>query len=270
MMRNLADRLGPTDTPYAIYKGDPGGFARDVLGIHLWSKEDSRTGDQEGQLEIALAAASGQEQISIASGRSSGKTFFLAFLAVWWINTRPDSVVLTTAPTGDQVRNQVWREIRNLYATSLKPLLGECLTTELHIGPLWFGYGRSTTDADRFRGAHARGGFLLLMDESVGIITDLWTAATGFSTTGGGCWVAAANPTKNRCDFQDTFKDDNDWMNFQIDCTKVPEDRVGDKWLEARRKEWGGDLCEQNPLWRAYVRGLPPIEDEDALVEQTL
>jgi len=74
----------------------------------------------------------------------------LSFLA-----TRKDAVVVTTAPTGHQVKNLLWGEIGRMHASAKLPLPGEPDMTQLRIGPKWYALGISTDKPGRFQGFHA-------------------------------------------------------------------------------------------------------------------
>src|SRR5690625_2523935 len=89
------------------YYNDPAGFAKDVLGIHLWSL----------QQEIAENILK-TKRTAVKAGHGVGKSYLASILAIWWIATRikhgADKVlVVRTAPTYAQVHGVVWEHIRN-------------------------------------------------------------------------------------------------------------------------------------------------------------
>ena len=87
------------------YRDDPIRWAQDVLGVTLWSK----------QKEI-LQSIVQNKKTAVKSCHSIGKTFISAVAVCWWISTRPNSMVRSTAPTSYQVHELLWEEIRKMHA----------------------------------------------------------------------------------------------------------------------------------------------------------
>lgn len=100
------------DRRKAKYRTDPVLWAKDILGVDLWWK----------QQEIAYAIARGKKKsVAVRAGHGVGKSFLSAVLVCWWIDTHPlgSSFVATTAPSAAQVKAILWREIRGLMAISI-------------------------------------------------------------------------------------------------------------------------------------------------------
>jgi hypothetical protein len=89
------------------YAADPGLWARDKLGVHLWSK----------QVQIAESVRD-HRQTAVQSCHGVGKSFLAAQLVAWWLDIHPpgEARVVTTAPTGDQVKAILWSEINGAFA----------------------------------------------------------------------------------------------------------------------------------------------------------
>ena len=70
-------------------------------------------------------AVAEHDRIAVRSGNGPGKTWTAAKLGLWFFVTRPKSIVVTTAPTWQQVQRILWKEIRaNISkAPILKPFL---------------------------------------------------------------------------------------------------------------------------------------------------
>ena len=62
---------------------------------------------------------------------------------------RPDAIVITIAPTGHQVRNILWREIRRVYHQNAELVGGTLLRTSLELGDKHFAQGLSTDTPER-------------------------------------------------------------------------------------------------------------------------
>src|SRR5882757_3345428 len=87
------------------WRHDPAAWARDH-GIELWSGQDG-----------ILTAVATHDRVAIRSCHDSGKSFAMAVLVAWWLDVHPpgQARVVTTAPTGDQVRGILWNEINALW-----------------------------------------------------------------------------------------------------------------------------------------------------------
>src|ERR1041385_6585970 len=125
---------GPRDPePLRDYVDDPGGFARDILGVTWW----------QVQLEIALSVRD-NPRTAVAACYASGKTFVAACIALWWLCTRRPALVVTTAPTGRLVKLLLWREIRKLHRRAKRRLPGRPLQLKLEISDDWIAFGFSS------------------------------------------------------------------------------------------------------------------------------
>ena len=82
-------------------RDDPARFQEEVLGRTLWSK----------QVEVCEAMARSPITV-VPAGRAVGKSFLLAGTVLWWLYTRPGSLVITTGPDHRQVVSVLWKEIR--------------------------------------------------------------------------------------------------------------------------------------------------------------
>src|SRR5262249_40864066 len=81
---------------------DPVAYAREVLGVRLWAK----------QIEILQALTRPPHKVLVLSGHNVGKTFVAGVAVNWWYDTRNPGVAITTAPTNQDVRDLLWKEIR--------------------------------------------------------------------------------------------------------------------------------------------------------------
>src|SRR5262249_9106491 len=94
--------LGEGEGDYSVYREDPSGFARDVLGVTWTPKQE----------EIALSLLAPPYRTLVKASHNVGKTHLAAGVALWWHCTRRPSIVLSTAPKLDQVKKLLWKEIR--------------------------------------------------------------------------------------------------------------------------------------------------------------
>ena len=59
---------------------------------------------------------------AVRSCHSSGKTYTLAQILLWWLVRWPDGIAVTTAPTDRQVEKLLWGEIHKAIARCPYPL----------------------------------------------------------------------------------------------------------------------------------------------------
>ena len=197
-------------------------FMQDVLGVESL---------EEYQIEKMLKPIAKYNRVSIAATHSVGKTWTMARIALWFASCYKDSKVITTAPTGRQVRKLLWGELHSAYTKSKHPLGGKLLTTEWQIGPDWYVMGFSPQkeagsesreqSGSSFQGFHADY-ILIIFDEATGIPTDIWKMAEGLLTSGKIVkFVAIANPTTRSSEFFKTFSDPT-WFNVYLSCFDSP------------------------------------------------
>lgn len=131
---------------FSAYAQDELGFCQKILGARLW----------HAQREI-ITKLSTHRFVAVRSGRKAGKTETAALATLAFLYTGK-TVVLTTAPTGRQVRDVLWQRVGSIWskARARHPSLsGELGTTRLTIGPEHYALGIATNSPDRFQGWHA-------------------------------------------------------------------------------------------------------------------
>jgi len=258
--QQLDSRLGlKPDAPFPQYVNDPVGFARDVLGFSPWGKQE----------EIGAALVSDQ-RVTVVSCNGAGKTCWAGRLVPWFLMTRTDAVVVTTAPTWHQV-NLLWREVRSAYADATYQLRGDVMTSRWDIGPNWYGMGLSTDKEERFQGFHARGsepggpgGLLVIVDEASGVADHIYDAMRGYLTSPN-CYVLLIG-NGNRADgaFHDSHER-GDWTRFSIDAHDVPPEIISRDWISEQGEHYG----EQSPQYMVRVLGkFPPRGGDYQLVPE--
>lgn len=149
--------LAPAD-----YRSRPLEFCRDILGVPV----------HETMAEMLMSVRD-HHNTAVKACHKSGKTFTAACLVHWWLLTRVDSVVITTAPTETLVQDLLWRDVRATYDNALVDGLypSPPLTSEIHIGPKWYALGLTAKkeNSGNFQGWHAPGGVLYIIDEAAAV-----------------------------------------------------------------------------------------------------
>ncbi len=240
------------------YRADPAAFCREVLGGDApWSR----------QLEV-LESVRDHRRTAVRSGHGVGKSWTVARAALWWLYTRPRSVVISTAPTERQVREVLWREIARACRNATMPLGGKMLTSKIHLDDDWFAMGVSTDEAERFQGFHSEH-LLVVFDEAAGIPRRMWEAAEGMLSSAGSRMLAVGNPTAPSGAFHAACTSGS-WRSLRIGCDEAAGEAarlglrrlVSTEWIEERRRDWGAD----SPVYMSRVLGEFPPTAEAGLV----
>lgn len=282
----------------AAYKTDPVLWAKEVLGIHLWSK----------QREVAYSMLA-NKRTAVKSCHNAGKSKLAAILACWWVAVHPigQAIVVTTAPTYQQVHGILWREIgkhHELAANNGSPLPGNITASDkwniIHNGTLFqAGWGRKPADTNihGFQGVHERY-VLVIVDEACGINESLWTAIEAITTTGDARILAIGNPDDPNTQFGKIFNDPQiktEWVHHTISAFDTPNltkpfendptsqyyqraqfDKdfpdelrplmLQPETVESWRVQWG----ELDPRWKAKILGEFPDQSENSLFSQAV
>ena len=254
---------------------DPAMFAATFLKDDLWPL----------QQEIIRAIAT-DPLVSVKACHASGKTYLAAQAALWWIARYPeDGMVVTTAPTWNQVEKLLWGEVHTSWAKSAWPF-PKPTNTELKVSHRNFAMGLSTDEGDRFQGFH--GTILIIIDEATGVRQSIFEAIEGIRAGGKVHVLMLGNPTVAAGRFFDAFKSPL-WTKFTIDAFDTPnfdgvtEDDIAAlpsdpteltaeqvAWLDVcprpylitRRFVWEkyNDWGPDSPIYQSRVRGRFPTD----------
>lgn len=247
--------------PLHGYRDDPVGFCRDILGVTLWSGSDI---GGAGQVEIMLAVLD-HERVSVAACYASGKTFTAACLVLWWIYTRRPAMVITTAPTGRQVKTLLWRDIRKLHKRAKVRLAGRILQTALHIAEDWWGMGFASDAPNSVAGLHEAENVLFIEDEAAGMEAHVVEGFEGITASEGSRHLKIGNPICDKGPFLDSHvhpEESQRWCKLSIDAEDTPNVRAGRvvvpglitrEWVADKRHRW----LERGllHLWETRVKG---------------
>lgn len=256
------DSVGSFAVDYSI---NPVQWARDRAGDFLWSK----------QREI-MEAVRDYPRVAVRSCHSTGKTATAGRVAAWWIDAHPpgEAFVLTTAPTGPQVKALLWREINRLHAKA--GLEGYTNLTEWYIEAngnselVAFGRKPSEYSEAAFQGFHAKY-VLIIMDEASGVPSSLWNAAESVASNRHSRILAIGNPDLTSGEFFDACKDDSPYHVIHVGYQHTPaftgeevpeylnDLLISPDWVESRRSAWG----EDSALFQAKVKGEFPSGSTD-------
>ena len=239
----------------------PVAFAREVLGVSLWEKQ-----------EEVLTALTTHRRVAVKAGNGLGKGFCAAVAILWFMHTHRDSAIaLSTAPTFRQVRHILWRQLRRLYRPAAKTLGGEMLHTRWELSPGRYALGLSADGADQFQGFHSPNMFIVV-DEAEGVSEEIYEAVEAIMTSDAPLLLLIGNPTSMSGAFRRAFHEERSiYHAITISAPESPNVQAGrvvipglttSQWVEERRQIWG----ETTNLYRARVLGEFPDQDDDTII----
>lgn len=276
----MADRWSAPD-----YRHDLQRWAWDRLGIELWSM----------QWQIGNASTDPNSKgVLVRSCHSSGKTKLAAIVACHHLDQTPigEGRVISTAPTGAQVRGLLWNEIGQCWDRAAErgnPLPGRVNQTEWWIGGYMAGVGRKPGDYDQahMTGYHARYP-LIIADEADGLGADLWSAIDTLLTNRTSKLFAIGNPDDPTSYFRglQTMATDLNYQSFKISAWDTPnftgepvsellhDVLLSEDWVRGRRRQWGGPVAAagelrshiDHPMWSSKVEAEYPDENELTII----
>jgi hypothetical protein len=184
-LRELDDILDLNYSLYPEYKGKIKEFAYGKLEITLSSS----------QLKMANAVNE-NKVVNVKAGHGLGKSNFIAILHFYWVYVIGGQCV-STAPSFDQLMENIWNPINILWDKNKHNFEGECLTKELRHNNTARAYGRTARDYDlnSFQGKHTPN-LLLIEDEACGITSPIDTGIKSCATGEGSKIFRAGNPVE--------------------------------------------------------------------------
>jgi transcriptional regulator with XRE-family HTH domain len=285
----------PTDR----YQRDIVGFAREILGVELWSKQ-----------EELVTRVLEHDWVACASGHRIGKSLVLAVLALWFYCCFPKARVFITAPTDRQLQEVDWREIRMRFADSgicldcrlankgVDPMfqvkapcphsakiegdMRDRATGGLHSEDFRQIIGFSAKDAESAAGL-AGENLMFLVEEASGVPQPIYNAIKG-NLAGGGKLILLGNPTRNEGEMYDAFYprkgQQSEYSTMRVSSEETPNVvhalERGDPrmikglstkaWCEARAREWGKDSA----LYKVRVLGQHALGEDGRLISIAL
>lgn len=217
---------------------------------------------------------------AVHSAHDLGKSFTAGNLAAWWIDSHPigTAKVVSTAPTGDQVKGILWQEIQVAHRMSEAP--GRVTQTEWWIDAFRAGFGRKPADYNpaAFQGHHEKY-VLVVIDEACGVPRAIFDAASALVTNEHCRVMAVGNPDDATSYFAEICQPGSGWNVIHLDGLDSPAfteegertpqevlDRLVSRlWVEERKRMWG----ESSPIYVSKVRGLFPKDAPDAVVRSS-
>ncbi len=235
-------------------------FAREVLGVRLWEKQ-----------EEVLNALTSNRRVAVKAGNGLGKGFCAAVAVLWYMHTHPEAAItLTTAPTFRQVRHILWRQIHRLYNPVADALGGTMFDTRWELSDDRYALGLSADGADQFQGFHSPHMFIVV-DEAEGVSEEIYEAIESVMTSANPLLLLIGNPTSMSGAFRRAFYEERAvYHPITISALESPNVQAGRivfpglttaDWVDERKQIWGGD----SSTYRSRVLGEFPDQGEDSL-----
>lgn len=266
--------------PSDLYRTNPVGFFRTVLGVEPWSK----------QIEI-IEAVRDHPRVAVCSGHKVSKSHTAAGIALWYYCSFPDARVVMTSTTSRQVDQILWRELRMMrarggrcveckrkdpdgfvitrpceHSTLIEGECGELARTGLKSVDFREIVGFTAREAEAVAGISGRN-LLYLIDEASGVPDDIFEAIEG-NRAGGARLAMFSNGTRNEGEFFEAFTSKSaHYKTLRVSSEETPNVIQGRvvipglatrEWIEEKKLEWG----EDSPLYKVRVKGLHATHEE--------
>jgi hypothetical protein len=246
----------------------------------------------------AMQALAQGKDVGIESATGTGKTFIAPRVAFWFLDCFPNSHVICTAPTADQLKEVLFKEITIAFPKfrKLRPT-AELFALQMKVDP-----NLSTGDEDdqnsvkwkitgmvggkragaessvKFQGHHQRYQ-LFILEEAAGVDMAVLKAIINTNQTDVKKGVlnlilAIGNPD-SQLDTLHTFCQRPNTEHIVISAYDHPNIVTGETKIlgavtqhsiDIRREEYG----EDSPFFKSRVRGIAPTEDVNALIKSVM
>lgn len=265
----MATRSEQAKTLLNRYRDNPPLYCSEVLGFTAWDLQAD-----------VMNAIPHNRFTATRSGHKIGKSSLAAGIALWWMSTRNKARVILSAPAGHQVKNIIWREVKDLYNRAKEkgtPVGGRCYE-DYHNG-VKLADGREiiglTTKEDTSFAGISSPNLLYIIDEASGFPQHIFDSLFG-NLFGGGNVLLLGNPTRTVGTFYKAFHEEEvegleqTWKCLHIRSTDTPNFHGGcipgladPDFLERfAKKQWG----EGTPAWKVRILGEFPEGDADQVV----
>ena len=202
-------------------------------------------------------------KIAVASGHGIGKSALISMVVDWAVSTMPDTRVIVTANTENQLRTKTWPEIAKWVRSAIteswfKITATAVVAADADRSRSWRADAVpwSDTNTEAFAGLHNQGRrIVLIFDEGSSIADKVWEVAEGALTDENTeiIWLAFGNPTRNSGRFRECFERfKHRWVTKQIDSRTVEGTN------KALMNQWIADYGEDSDFVRVRVRGEFP------------
>jgi hypothetical protein len=249
------------------WRGDPVAWVKERLKEHVWSKQ-----------EEILRSVRDHRLTAVQSSHGVGKSFALSRVVGFYLDNYPagDFVVITTAPTWNQVKAVLWRYIGQMVeAHELPGYVTQ--NAQWKIGNELVAIGRKPADRNEqgFQGIHGRKGIIGVIDEASGVDDQIWNALDSMASTNASRIIAIGNPDSISSRFNKVCTgQERNWNRIHISSYDAPwytgevipeemaEGLVDAIWVQDKVERWG----EESAIFKIKVLGEFADLDESAVI----
>lgn len=273
----LEDRFGE-DRKFFEWSAHGGAY-----DTHIWD------GDKDPLVQAWEDVAS-KKWAAVVAATGCAKTFWLSRLIFWFLDVYEDSLVVTTAPSANQLTVNLWGELDKAMEkfkgirpftrktkASLKP---EGENRDNPYIPYYNSYmatafvaraGASEDSATKAQGFH-RKDMLIICEEAAGMHAAMMTALQNTCTGSNNIIVAVGNPD-SETDQLNQFAILGNVSAYRISAYDYPNVVLGEEIyqgavsqisIDRRREKYG----EDSPMYQSRVRGLTPSDSENVLIKR--
>ena len=233
------------------YRSHPMDFITQVIGVEPTAQ----------QKELILLACEPGSRVAVKSCTASGKTAALTWLTLYFLICFPNTKMVVTAPTAQQL-HRVFRSELLLWQSRMKAPFGdfyEIMTDNVHIkgkkGLQFCSFVTGSSDnKESFAGIHADK-VVLMVDEASALDSEIFDTLLGTLSKGETHFVLVSNPVRGSGAFYDLFQNKENWETLTF--TSFGSPNVDKEWIEEILNHYG----EDSDYYRMRVLGEFPILD---------
>lgn len=277
---NLADELFEMNNldhqqkAFEYWKANPVQMVKDWFG--------ATPTDYQGDI-LMDALVRGKNRTAVKSSHGVGKTTIDAWLGLIFLNTRPMSRVVATAPTKAQLNDILWPEYAKWLAKCPQEIRGMWELSGGHIRHkehpnLWFAVSRTSNRPENLQGFHCDH-LMVQVDEASGVPQNVFEVIEGALSDaeeegGESLLILTGNPNFTAGEMYNAFNKNAELYNrFTIsgDKTTIAEESDGKFYVSKRvtaayRKNMAKKYGDDSAVYSVRVRGKFPMTDDHAVI----
>ncbi|CAB5237922.1 DOMON_like domain containing protein [uncultured Caudovirales phage] len=209
------------------------------------------------------------------SGNSTGKSFSVAAIALWYLTYFKNSKVILTAPSETQLREVCWNYISKAFHECPHRLFPRAMAykqpLKIEIAEDWFLLAYSTKKKERLSGHHSEH-LAFIVDEASGVDREVFEALDSLAPHRTLLVGNPLNPSGvfyERCMRQQANPDPR--VNLiKIKSTDSPDANIprsgrglaSKNWLDDMAREWG----RNSQWWKSHIEAEFPTEGGESLI----
>lgn len=199
-------------------------------------------------------------QISVCSGKGTGKTFLVGGIMLWFMFSFPLCRVMATAPTGDQLFSVLWSELSSGIQRMKEFYRSQYIWQNKFIRMVanpetWFARAKTSGPGEHgaLAGMHSPH-MLAVVDEAASVEEGVIDEARYTMTNENNLIILISNAHTATSFFKSTFNEGSGWVNIIFNAEESPI--VSASTIAKVLHDCNGD--REHDKYRVHVRGLFP------------